>query len=138
MFLLTVVSLTRYSDGNVFAIPNTRVKIGLEQVSRTYNDQKFTLMVLNRGSETITIFFNPLLGNEEAMEIPTTSPGIVLDNLPYEKLINGIDAISAAGTHNLVVNLYSNDITFGVNKEVASEGAGYARDTHRYPERISS
>jgi hypothetical protein len=129
--------MVRYSDGNVFAIPTTRSRIGIQQVSKIYEDQNFHLVLLNRGANLITVFVKSIAGDEERIEVPPSSPGIVLDGISYDKLVNGIDAIASVGTTNLMVNLYSNDITFQPrtfsNAEVSAI-TGFPRDTFQYPE----
>jgi hypothetical protein len=109
----------------------TRGRLPLSSVTRQYSDQRFTLVLLNRGGNLITLFFQPLLQPEEVFEIPSSTPGIVLDNLPYEKLVNGMDAIASVGATNLMVNLYSNDITFRTQQAVADTQVAdsYPRDT---------
>lgn len=123
--------MTRYSDGKIIAVPTTRIRLPLASVSRAYENQNFSLVLLNRGGNLITIYFQPLLQPEEPFEVPPSSPGIILDGIPFEKLANGIDAIASTGTTDLQVNLYSNDITFkqpGIDSEVQS----YPRDTYNY------
>jgi len=125
--------LTRYSDGKIITIPTTRIRLPLAAVSRAYEDQNFSLVLLNRGGNLITVFFQPLLQPEEPFEVPPSSPGIILDGIPFEKLANGIDAIASTGATDLQVNLYSNDISY---KEKVSLGGipvtSYPRDTYNY------
>jgi hypothetical protein len=84
---------------------------------------------LNRGGNLVTIFFRPLLQPEEPFEIPPSTPGIILDNIPYEKLVEGIDAIASIGATNLMVNLYSNDITYRVPVGEGQDFEAYPRNT---------
>ena len=123
--------MVRYSDGNIYTILTSRGRLPLSSINRQHSDQKFTLTLLNRGGNLITIFFRPLLQNEEPFEIPPSSPGIILDNIPYEKLVNGIEAVASVGSTDLMVNLYSNDITFRSQSEVEETQSfdAYPRDT---------
>ena len=123
--------MTRYSDGKILAIPTTRIRLPLSSVSRAYEDQTFSLVLLNRGGNLITIFFQPLLQPEEPFEVPPSSPGIILDGIPFEKLANGIDAIASTGVTDLQINLYSNDITYRPLSE-ARGVQSYPRDTFNY------
>jgi hypothetical protein len=125
----TVDLLTRYSDGGVFAIPSaSRVKVGIATIGQQYGDQKFTVVFLNRGSNLISCYFKPLLGNEELFEVPVSSPGIILNDVPFEKLFNGIEAIASTATTNLMVNVYSNDIEL-TGQQVQGEQSLFPRDT---------
>lgn len=123
--------MTRYSDGKIVTVPTTRIRLPLSAVSRAYEDQNFSLVLLNRGGNLITIFFKPLLQPEEPFDVPPSSPGIILDNIPYEKLANGVDAIASTGVTDLQVNLYSNDITYRPAAEEKGVQA-YPRDTFNY------
>lgn len=103
-------------------------------MNRLYIDQRFTLVLLNRGGNIITVFFKPLFGPEEAFEVPPSTPGVILDNLPYEKLAGGIEAIAAVGVTNLQVNMYSNDISWFRPAEGEGLFEDYPRDTFKYGE----
>jgi hypothetical protein len=126
--------MVRYTDGGIFAILTTRGRLPLSSVNRQHQDQKFTLVLLNRGGNLITIFFRPLLQPEEIFEIPPSTPGIVLDDIPYEKLVDGIEAIASLGTTNLMVNLYSNDISYFQPPADAGIVDDFPRDTFQFGE----
>jgi hypothetical protein len=124
--------LSKYNDGGIFAIETTRTVVPLKSVTREYFDQNFHMMLLNRGSNLITVYWTPLLGNEVTVELPASSPGVVLDGLSYEAFVNGIEAIAATGTTNLGVTLYSNDISFSETRRDRDKES-YPRDTLNYP-----
>jgi hypothetical protein len=56
------------------------------------------------------VYTKPLLGEENALEVPSTSPGIVLDGFDWSEFYNGIEALAQTGPTYLQVKLYSNKV----------------------------
>jgi hypothetical protein len=128
-----VLSLVTYSDGGIFQIDNlARTSLPLRNVSNQYNGQGFHLELLNRGTNLITVYFKPLLGPEQAFEVPQSSPGVVLDNLPWDEFFNGIEAQASTAPTNLLVKLYSNYL-WKPEPILDEESLLVPRDTYLYP-----
>lgn len=123
-----------YSDGGVFATTTAKAKIPLSNVGREFSGEKFTLFLLNRGADIITVFRTPLLKNEVKIEVPTTSPGVVLNDMSWEEFFNGLYAQANAGTQNLLVNLFSVPITASEARVESAIVEAFPRDTYLYPE----
>jgi len=123
--------MPRYSDGGVYVIGTTLTTLPLQTVDKQYLDQRFTMILLNRGGNLITVFFTPLLRPTQTFEVPVSSPGIALDNLSYEEFVNGVQAIAETAATELQVKLYSNDISFQTleQKHLVTSQSLYPRDT---------